>query len=263
MGNCMQSKDSHKKKKVKINIKWTGVYDVDELFRAAVAPLQTLDDISKSLRKKSKNFKKSTFSHVIVNWTLTDSIYAMLYIFAANQERIVENLKLKIVTHSPFIKVKKSKLPHDVVKIYEDFKELVEVLISIPDQLIDLNPQIHHLVEEAKEFPDRANDIIKNISLGPMELVKANKRIMKNVQKISSSKAVLEGTSATINAFTKALESFANTFESTLSTVEDLGKKARNDGILHPKELIPKYWPEQTRIDLKLNVPPKPKGHKK
>ena len=187
----------------------------------------------------------------------------MLYIFAANQERLVEQLKLKIKTHSPFIKVKKSKLPHDVVKIYEDFEGLVEVLINIPGQLSDLNPQIHHLVEEAKDFPDRAKDIIQNSSMGLKETFKATQRIAKNVSKISSAPTVLAETAENVKALTKALESFSNTFEPTLPTIEDLGTKARNDGILHPKQLIPKYWPEQPRIDLKLDVPPKPKAHKK
>lgn len=256
-------KSSNKKQKVKLNIKWTGVYDVDELFRAAAAPLQTLDEINTGLRKTTKRYKKSTFTHVIINWTLTDSLYSMLYTFAANQEMIKDHLDFKIVTHAPFLHLMKSKLPQDVVRIYDDFEALVEVLMKLPDQVHELHPQITHLAEEAKEFPDKARDIIHNSNMGVMETARALKRIGKNAKKIASAKTVIEETKVTVKALMEAIENFCEKFEGSYESIEDLGKRARNDGVLHPKQLVPKYWPEQNRVDMKLDVPPRPKGQKK
>lgn len=262
MGNCTP-KSSKPKQKVKLNIKWTGIYDVDELFRAAAAPLETLHEISKGIKKSLKRFKKSTFSHVIIDWTFIDSLNAMLYIFAANQEMIKENLDFKIITQAPFIMINKSKLPQDVVIIYDSFEGLVEVLIKVPDQLHELAPQFHHLAEEAKDFPDKARDIIHNNNLGLKETTKALKRINKNVSKISTGKLVIEESKETIKSTLKSIEAFCEKFEGNYESIENIGKRARNDGVLHPKQLIPRYWPELNRVDMKLDVPPKPKGQKK
>lgn len=253
----MKSSSSSKKKK--LNIKWTGVYDVDELFRAAAAPLQTLDEIRTGLRKSTKRYQKSTFTHVIINWTLTDSLNAMLYIFAANQEMIKNHLDFNIVTHAPFLKLNKSKLPQDVVAIYDDFEALVEVLLKLPDQLQELVPQIQHLAEEAKEFPDKARDIIHNNNMGVIETAKALKRISKNASKISNAKTVVEETKNTLKSLMDSIEAFCEKFDGSYDHIEDIGKQARNDGALHPKQLVPKFWPEPTRVDMKLDVPPKPK----
>lgn len=262
MGNCLPNNNTATKPKVKLNIKWTGVYDIDELFRAAAAPLQTLDEINKALKKKTKHFKKSTFSHVIVDWTLTDSLFAMLYIFEANQEKIIENLEFKVVPDPPYLKINKHKLPHDVVKVYDDFEDLVQVLNDIPDQISELKPEIQNLAQESVEFPDKAKDICKNNNMGPTEIVKTSKRVGKNVQKISKGKTLIDEISETVKAMSECIQSFCRDHQLHLQGVEQLGSKARSENNLQPKQIISKYWPDPSRVNMKLDAPPKPKTQK-
>jgi hypothetical protein len=262
MGNCTPNKQPAHKPKVKLNIKWTGVFDIDDLFRAIASPLQSLNELSKSLRKRTKKFKKSTFSHVVLNWTLSDSLYSMLYIFEANQENIKENLDFKIINDPPYLKLDKNRLPHDLVKVYEDFEALMQVLIDAPDQLLDLKPQILNFAQEAVDFPDKAKDICKNCNMGPTEIVKTSKRVTKNVQKIMNGKTVVEETEENVRKFSECIQDFCRSYDVYLPRVEELGRKARNDNCLHPKQIVTKYWPELNRIDLALDLPPKAKQKK-
>ncbi|OMJ67845.1 hypothetical protein SteCoe_34894 [Stentor coeruleus] len=260
MGNCCNKNASgHKKKKVKLNIKWTGVYDVDELFRAAAAPLQTLSDINNSLTKSSKAFRKATFTHVVVGCTTLDSIYGMMYFLSANFEGIIKNLHFKLVSDPPFLKVKKSKLPPDALAVYEAWEGFAIAIYETPEKIKELQPQIETLIEESKEFPDRAQAIIKNNNIGITQAISAGKRISKNASKIANAKKVIDDTIKLIEDTMKDIEGFKGSYEENKGQIETIGKKAKEENCVHPKQLVPKYWPDQTRIDLSLDIPPKPK----
>ena len=263
MGNCAPGKSSSKKQKIKLNIKWTGIYDIDELFRAAAEPLQTLHDVSSSITKSSKALKKATFTHVIVDCTLTDSIIGMLYVFSANSDGVIKHLEFMIESESPYIFINKKKLPVDVVNIYEAWEAVCSALKTAPGKLEDLSPQIQNLIEESKEFPDRAKDICTRNNLGPMDTLKACKRVMKNANKIANAKKVIEETRDMIQAMMKAIEAIPNCYEQNKSRIETTGESAIKANLLLPKLIIPEYWPEKARVNMKLDVPPKPKTQKK
>ncbi|OMJ66859.1 hypothetical protein SteCoe_36156 [Stentor coeruleus] len=263
MGNCMSEKSGHKKHKIKLNIKWTGIYDVDELFRAAAAPLQNLHDLSTSVKKSSKAFRRATFTHVVVGCTTIDSIYGMMYVFSANFDGAVKNLHFKVIDEPPYLAIKKKKLPQDIVVIYEAWEAFAQAIYSVPGSIRDLQPQIQALIEESKEFPDKAQQICRNNNLGLVEMAKATKRISKNVSKIANGKKVIEETQKLIEETLRDIQGFGSSYETNKGQIETIGKKAKTENTLHPNGLIPKYWPDQNRIDMNLNLPPKPKPSKK
>lgn len=259
----MSSKSGESKKKIKLNIKWTGLYELDEMFRAAAAPLQTLDELSSSITDSSEVLKKVTFTHVVVGCTLTDSILGMLFCFSANFDGVLDALEFKIKNDPPYLGINKKKLPKDVVHIYEAFEDVVKALLTAPGQIQELQPQIQNLIEESKEFPDRAEVMCKNNNMGPMELIKTTKRVMKNVNKIANAKRVIDETVAMSQAMMKTMESLNATYESNKDRIMDVGKSARKENLLHPKQIIPKFWIEPEKINMKLDVPPKPVAQKK
>ena len=263
MGNCLSNKGEGKKKKIKLNIKWTELYVIDDMFRAAAAPLQTLHGVSSSIRKTSKSFKKITFTHVVIDCTLADSVFGMLYCFSAHFDGVLNNLELKFTNNSPFVGINKNKLPRDVVNIYEAWEALCEALYKAPRQIQELEPQIQNLIEESKDFPDRAEVMCKTSNMGPMELVRTMKRVGKNVTKIANAKRVIEETNATMQAMMKDIDGMSDSFERNKGTIETVGKSAKRESLLHPMQIIPKFWPQQERIDMKLNIPPKPKTQRK
>ncbi|OMJ67844.1 hypothetical protein SteCoe_34893 [Stentor coeruleus] len=258
MGNCCNKNEGgHKKKKVKLNIKMTGFSQIDELFHAAAAPLQTLTDIRISITKSSKAFKKATFTHVVVGCTTLDSIYGMMYFLSANFEGIINNLHFKIKTDPPYLKVKKNKLPPDVLVVYETWEGFTKAISQTPGKIKELQPQIETLIEESKEFPGRAEAILKNDDIGFVQVISAGKIIAKNVSKIASTKKVVDDLLKFFHDTMKDIEGFKSSYEENKGQIETIGKKAKEENCMHPKQLVPKYWPDQTRIDLSLDIPPK------
>ena len=263
MGNCFSTKGETRKKKLKLNIKSTGLTAIDELFRSAAAPLQTLHEVSSSVRKTKKSFKRITFTHVVIDSTLTDSIIGMIYCFSANTDGVLNSVEFELTEGPPYIGINKNKIPRDVVNIFEAWEALCDALYKAPGKLQELEPEIHSLVEESKDFPDRAETMCKTNNMGAMELLKALNIVRKNVNKIANAKRVIEETRAIILDLKKDIEGMTESFEKNKETIETVGKSAKKENLLHPMEIIPKFWPQQDKIDMTLNTPPKSQAQKK
>lgn len=257
MGNCCNSGDGTKKQ-VKLYMKSSGIYEIDELFRSAAAPLSTLDDTNSSLSPKA--LAKATYTYILNDLKLLDAIKGMLFIYSAESNGDLSSLDFKFDTSNPFIGIDRSKLPIALRPISDAWDNLVTGLETAPDKLKDIPDQLRVLAEEAKEFPEKAKDLCSSKGLGPMEVIKVMQNISKNVGRITGAKQVLEETNQTISELKDTLSRLQETFnEEEMEKIKQVGIKAKSENSTTPRAVITKYWPEQPRINLALETPPQSK----
>ena len=205
--------------------------------------------MSESLRNAINAYQTSTGTDILKDYTVADSMFGMLYIFSANIENIISHIDFKLIDESPYLALDKKKLPQDMVKIFEDWENLVKTLEDTPEKLEHLQPQIESLEEEAKEFPAKAENIVSNNNAGVIESARIMKKVGSNVSKIIKARTVLNSISNDTKMILKSIQQFCSTVEENFPNIEDIGKNARKEKILQPRKVIIRFWPDQLRVD--------------
>ena len=254
MGNCCNNNNPSSQKQVKLYIKSSGIYEIDEMFRTAAAPLGTLDEVNKSLSPAALG--KATYTFILNDMKLIDGIQGMLYAYSAETGGHLDSLDLKFEKVNPYVGIDRSKLPFALRPISDAWDNLVTGLETAPDKLRELPDQFNVLAEESKEFPDKAKDICSSKGLNPMEVLKVLNTVKKNASRIAGAKQIFEKTNETVREMKATLESLYERFnEEELEKIKELGKKAKSENSITPRAIITKYWPEQTRVNLTLEHP--------
>jgi len=252
---------SKKKSKVDLNMEQSEVQAVNEMFTSASSPLQTLQHANHKLTKAKKKFIKSTYAHILKDATLADAIHAMLYSFSAELDGELNNLELKPQESKPYVAIKKSALSEASQKIYEEFEDLVEAIEETPEKLEPMMDQIKQLVEQSADYPNKAKDALSD--LNPFEAAKVLKIVSNNVQKLANCPKILDETVSQARELSKTLVAIPTIVtDVNLEDVKKIGKEANKVGAKDPKSVVSKFWPDKTRVDLKLDKPKKPKQHK-
>lgn len=252
MGNCCKHDSSNETATETLKLESVSIEALNNLFASAYSPLQTLSEVSDSISSSITSYQKSTSTNILKSCNTSDSIFGMFYIFSANVENVFKHICFKITHESPYLALDKSKLPQHVVHIYEDWENLATCIKDAPGKLKEIEPQIETLIEEAKEFPDKARTICSSQGVNPFETISSLKSVTGNIRKLTNAKRILIDASRTVEECLAAVRDFGNNFEQNSDKVLDIGKKARDEKCLMPRDIIKKFWPELERIDLDI-----------
>ena len=252
MGNCCKNDSSNDSVAENFKLESISIEALNNLFTSAYAPLQTLSEVSDSVSSSIKSYEKSTSTNILKSCNTSDSIFGMFYIFSANIENIFQHICLKPTYESPYLALDKSKLPQHLVHIYEDWENLASSIKYAPVKLREIEPQIETLIEEAKEFPDKARTICTTQGVNPFETISSLKSVTTNIRRLTNAKRILVDTRRTVEECLVAVKDFVSDFEQNSEKVLDVGKKARAEKCIMPRDIIKKFWPDLDRVDLDI-----------
>jgi uncharacterized protein YfeS len=253
---CGGSKKSGKKEKLDMTMEKSGHADIDSLFTNMTEPLNTLAEIANMLRKAEDRMSKTTYSYLLRDPTLVDSITAMLYGFSAATDGDFDKIELKIQGDSPYIAVSHHKLPPDMHPVADAWNFLAEKIIDTGKKLITLPKQILDLVEESKELPDKAKAICTSSNMGLVETAKVLKVVGSNSAKAAKASNVLKEATDKLDQLLELLKSLPTRFRE-LNEIHNIGKEIHKSKLHTMKDIIVHHWPDKARVDLKKEKPPK------
>ena len=256
---CGGSK-SHKKEKCNMDMEKTGVNDIDNIFDSVVTPLNTLAELNNLLKKGENKIRRRTHAYLLTACTLEDSITALLYAISADTNGDFDKAELKVTSDPPYLKVSKHHVDKQFHEAIDAWNYLVEKLIEATAKLADLPGQINTIVQEASGYSERAKTAIENAGLNAFEAVKAGKAIANNVSKISKATAILDETTKLLAALTKVVSGLTSKLDHEgRQKIHAVGKEINKSKLKDMREIIVQFWPEKTRLDLKLERPRKSK----
>ena len=255
MGNCCAPSSASGKKKVKLYMKSSGIYEIDELFTSVAAPLSTLNDVNDSL--SIEPLTKATYTYILNDVILIDGIQGMLYAYSAETDGDLKKLDFAFETSNPYIGVNRGSLSLSLRPISDAWNALATGIETAPDKLKPLPEQLRIAVEECKLIPDKAKDIMSSKGLNPMEMIKIGKSISKNVGRVTSAPSILDETNQILTDMKATMAVLPDKFnEGELEKIKAIGKKAKSENSVTPRDIVTKYWPDLTRVNLTLEHPP-------
>ena len=238
----------------------TGVNDIDNIFDSVVTPLNTLAELNNLLKKGENKIRRRTHAYLLTACTLEDSITALLYAISADTNGDFDKAELKVTSDPPYLKVSKHHVDKQFHEAIDAWNYLVEKLIEATAKLADLPGQINTIVQEASGYSERAKTAIENAGLNAFEAVKAGKAIANNVSKISKATAILDETTKLLAALTKVVSGLTSKLDHEgRQKIHAVGKEINKSKLKDMREIIVQFWPEKTRLDLKLERPRKSK----
>lgn len=249
-----------RKEKLKMDMEKTGISDVDDMFETAAAPLQTLAEVCNMLKKAENKIRRRTHAYLLTGCKIEDSITAFLYALSAHTDGDFDKVEFQLITDSPYLKVSKHKCDEELHDIIDAWNYLAEKIVDATVKMVELPGQIAKLVQDSPGFSDRANEAIKNANLNPFEAAKAGKAIACNIATISKANSVLSETQRLLAELTKAVQGLSHKLDHEgRQKIHAVGKEAHKSKVKSMREIVVQYWPEKTRIDLKLERPRKSK----
>ena len=238
----------------------SGNGDIDALFTNMTGPLTTLADISNSLKKAENRLRRRTHAYLLTHCTLDDAVMALLIELSASTNGDFDKVELKIETESPYIKISKHKLEPHMQEVVEAWNFLIEKLIEAGSSLADLPGQIQDMVNECKEFPDKAKEICSSAGMDFMATARACKVVIGNVAKITKAPTVLTNTKECFEQLLKVLKNLHVKLDHEgREKIHAIGKAIHKAKVVDLREIIVNHWPDKTRIDLKVERPRKVK----
>ena len=256
---CGGSK-THKKEKCNMDLEKTGISDIDNIFDSIAAPMLTLAELNNLLKKGENKIKRRTHTYLLTGWTLEDSIIAILFAISAETNGDFDKAGLKFTPEPPFLNISKElvdKLFHEVVDAWD---YLVEKIMDASAKLIELPGQIATIIQEAPGYNQRAKIAVENAGLNTAEKFKIGKVIAGNLHKITKANVVMEETKKILDNLTKVAKSLKEKFDNDgIEKIHAVGKEIHKSKVKDMREIIVNYWPDKTRVDLKLERPRKSK----
>ena len=257
---CGGSKKS-KKDKVDMTMDPSGNDAIDALFTDMIGPLTTLADISNSLKKADNRLSRRTHAYLLTQCTLDDSVFAFLVGLSASTNADFDKIELKIETESPYIKISKQKVEPHMHEVVDAWNYLIEKLIEAGKSLVDLPGQIQDLVVASKDLTNRAKDICTSANMSIIETAKAIKVVALNAAKITKAPAVLTNTKECLEQLVCLLKYLhAKLDHEGREKIHTIGKQIHKDKVTNLRDMVVNYWPDKTRIDLKVERPRKGKA---
>jgi AAA+ ATPase superfamily predicted ATPase len=250
-----------KKEKIDMTMEETGNADIDALFTNFTGPLTTLAEVANSLKKAFNRINRRTHAYLLHNCTLDDSITAMMYGLSGLTNGNIDEIELKIVVESPYIKISKHHVKVEAYhEIIDAWNHLVEKLIDCVGKMTELPGQIMDLVQEAAGIQDRAKAIAENLSMNPFEVAKMIRKVAQNLQKIAKAKSVLEETKKLYEQLFGVCTGLHKKFgHDGWEKIHHIGKEIHKAGVKDPREVIVQFWPDKPRVNIKFERPRKPK----
>jgi prefoldin subunit 5 len=249
-----------KKERCDMTMEPTGNSDIDALFTNMAGPLTTLADVVNTLKKGENKMRRRTHAYLLKNCTLEDSVTAMLYGLSGETNGDFDKIELKIVVESPYIKISKHKVDEEYHEVIEAWNYLMEKLISATEQLAELPSKINDMVEEAKGLPDRAKTICETAGLNVIEMAKTIRIVTSNVGKVCSAPKVLAEAKTMFESLINTCKGLDSKMDHEgREKIHSVGKKIHEAKVRNMREVIVQYWPDKTRIDIKLERPRKGK----
>lgn len=256
---CGGSK-SHKKEKLNMDMQKTDISDIDSIFETASAPLATLAEVNNMLKKAENKIRRRTHAYLVTGCSIEDSITALLYGLSATTDGDYDKIDLVVVTESPYLKISRHKCDEEVHDAIDAWNYLVEKIVDSAVKLADLPAQITQIVQDAPGFSDRATEAIKSSNLNAFESIKAGKAIASNVATISKATSVLAETTRLLTDLTKAVQGLSKKLDHEgRQKIHAVGKLAHKNKVKSMREIVVNYWPEKTKVDIKLERPRKSK----
>ena len=239
------------KGKVDLKIEKTKIDDFDEVFDAAMEPLETIAKLNKSIHKTMGDFEKACHVMCIKEHTIKDALQVMLMCCSAAVAGDWKNLDAKVTQKAPFIKIDTKKVDASVHEMLAAFEAFVEAAAEIPEKAEPLVQSISDLAEKCADFPSKATEAVQSANLGLMDGAKAIKACGSNVVKLGKAPGILQDL---IKTGTEALAAFGDavamvTSETEIAKINEVGKKAHAAKCFNPDKLICEYFPDQSRVD--------------
>mmetsp|Transcript_10532 Transcript_10532/g.10530 ORF Transcript_10532/g.10530 Transcript_10532/m.10530 type:complete len:257 (+) Transcript_10532:13-783(+) len=249
---------SKKKTKINIEMEVCGLVDIDNMFSAAAEPLATLDKVSHKLNKHIKKLKKATGCHIIKDATFKDALDSMLYCYSASTDGDFSKINLEITTEKPYVNIERHGLKTEHHIIADAWNDMLEAIEESVAKAAELPGQLKEFFEKIPDFPNQAKSALENADF--MDKAKGLKCSATNVSRLTAASKILNEFQKTITEVSQAAASFANKCgREEREKIEKIGKDAHKDKVYEPKDIIRKFWPDPTKIDLSLDKPPKPK----
>lgn len=249
---------SKKKQRINLKMETCGISDIDNLFTAAADPIQNLEDVSRSLNKTIKKFKRATGANILKDSTFNDAITAMLYAYSASTNGNFSEIEFRIMDHSPYVGVNKHSIKHEQKEISEAWDDIATALIETPPKMVELPGQIESFINESKNFSENVKSLIENLDM--MDKLKASKCVANNLGRLTDVTKVLNETKTAFSGILEACTNLSKRFnDAELEKIHKVGKEAHKENVFEPKSIVAKYWHEPTKVDIKLD---KPKKHK-
>jgi hypothetical protein len=256
---CGGSK-SHKKEKCNMDMEKTEVQDVDSIFDAIAAPLSTLAEINNLLKKGINKIRRRTHAYLVTGCTLEDSITALLYGLSADTDGDFDKVELKVSSDAPYLKISKHKVDKEFHEAIDAWNYLIEKLEEAIVKMVDLPGQISTIVQECSSYGERAKAAIESAGLGALDALKAGKAISINLGKISKATVVLDETRKIIDEILKTVKGLQNKLDHEgRSRIHAVGKEISKAKVKNMRDIVVQYWPEKTKVDVKLERPRKSK----
>lgn len=250
-------------KKPDLNMSTCGIYDVDQMFAAIADPLKNLNNTTKRLTRALKDFKRATGTHVLKRSEFKDSIIGMLYAYSAGSNGDFSKIGLKFLSSKPYLEVNRDSIRVEHRPISNTWDRVLAQLEETPEQLKELKGQIENFSEEAKEFPTKLKETNERQKLSLKQKFKAGRVIAKNSKRLSRSNIVIERTQRCLQEAQDALnEVIKLSAPDELAKIHEIGNNAHSQDVFNPLDIIVKFWPQKSRVSLKLNKPQKNKAEK-
>ena len=238
-------------KKVDLKIEKTKIDEFDEVFDAAMEPLETIAKLHKSINSTMSAYEKACHVMCIKEHTIKDALQVMLMCCSAAIGGDWKKLDAKVTQKAPFIKIDTKKVDPSVHEMLAAFEAFVEAAAEIPEKAEPLVEQIQAMAEKCADFPGKATEAVQNANLGLMDGAKAIKACGSNVVKLGKAPSIL---SELIKTGTDALAAFGDcvamvTSEAEINKINEVGKKAHAAKCFNPDKLICEFFPDQSRVD--------------
>ncbi|CAG9333619.1 unnamed protein product [Blepharisma stoltei] len=249
---------SKKKTKINIEMEVCNLVDIDNMFSAAAEPLATLDKVSHKLNKHIRKLKKAAGCHIIKDATFKDALDSMLYCYSASTDGDFSKINLEIVPEKPYVNIERHGLKPEHHHIADAWNDMLEAIEESVAKAAELPGQLKEFFEKIPDFPSQAKSALENANM--IDKARGIKCCATNVSRLTAASKILTEFTKTIAEVTQALASFASKCTSEeRAKIEKIGKDAHKDHVYVPKDIIRKFWPDPTKIDLTLDKPPKPK----
>lgn len=244
---------SARNRMINIHVEPCGIEEVDSLSSEVQFTFKEVKRIHRKLKFEIEQFQELTFTRLLENSLIENSVYVMLLTLSAATKGQFERLDLKITSYPSYISFSKDSLSNELKKLARSWEILVAATIELPTQLVFLQEQVRALSGRLNRYMDSTVGIISEHELNPIQTVKVVKSMNGTVQKLNSISCQIEMIEEKLKTLTKQFTSLEKKYsaQGKLEQMRAIGVKAYKDGYFDPQQLLVVYLINCNNQDLK------------